>query len=220
MALSARQKTLFPLLPAVFLGLIAPAVVHSVPASSQPQQVRNSQPPAGWKTYRQPGVPFEFSYPEDFLLDAHVNAKLGFIFAFMKKPGTPWLIDIDFSSRANGSTDPHSPMPMEEFAIKTARLACAADGPDSTIECPGFTGKKVFRNRNGLDVVEFYLKQVSQRYNPPKTTKNLVGPVEAVLLPTLGSGQVLTFKRTDRDDTGLVNEKLLREIADSVKLAR
>ena len=73
----------------------------------------------------------------------------------------------------------------------------------------------MFRNRNGLDVVEFYLNQVDKHYNPPKTTKSVIGPVEAVLLPTVGSGQVLTFKRTDRDVTGLVSDELLREIAQS-----
>lgn len=220
MVLLAKRITQPALLLAVFFSLIAPAMVHSGPGSSHPKQVHNFRPPAKWKTYRQQGVPFEFSYPEDFLLDTHVNAKLGFIFALMKKPGTSWLVDIDLSSRADYSTDQHSLMPMEEFAIKIARSACDADGPDESISCPGITRKKVFRNRNNLEVVEFYLKQIDQRYDPPKTTESLVGPVEAVLLPMVGSGQVLTFKYTGDNDTGLVSEKLLREIADSVKLAR
>lgn len=189
-------------------------VKGSVPA----QQTGNPQQSPHWKTYHDPLAPFEFSYPDDFLLDAHANSKFGFIFALMKKQNTPWLIDIDFADRGDYATHPQSPIPMDQFAIKIARLACDADGPEGTAYCPGITSRRIFRNANGLEVVEFYLKQVNKRYDPPKTTESLVGPVEAVLLPTVGSGKVLTFKPTDRAQPGLVGRKLLRQIAESVRL--
>jgi hypothetical protein len=200
------RKILLVVLPALFFHLMTPQA--------------NSQEPAHWKVYRHSEVPFEFSYPGDFLLDAHVNAKLGFIFALMKKQNTPWLIDVDFTDRAAYLMDPYSQMSREEFATAIGRLACDADGPEGSVSCPAVARQKVLQNRNGLEVVEFYLNQVNERYNQPRTTKSVIGPIEAVLLPTGRSGHVLTFKRTDRDQSRLVTDELLRRIADSVKLAR
>ena len=211
MAFQPSQKVLLPLL-LVSLPLLAAEHPSVAPGPAQL--------PGQWKTYRATGVPFEFSYPGTFLLDAHVNPKLGFIFALMKKPDTPWLIDIDFADRADFSMPPYSQMSFEEFAIARARVGCDADGPDGSVHCSGVTRKKVWRNRNGLDVVEFYLDQVNKRYNPPKTTRSVVGPVVALRLPTGKSGQVLTFKRTESGQSGLDGGELLRQIAESVKLAR
>jgi len=59
-----------------------------------------------------------------------------------------------------------------------------------------------------------------QDWNPLGTFRNRRGgPIDAVLLPTGRSGQVLTFKRTDRDESGVVTGELLEQIAQSVKLA-
>jgi hypothetical protein len=80
--------------------------------------------------------------------------------------------------------------------------------------------KQTFRNQNGLDAVELYLNQVNEGYDPPKIEKSVIGPIEAVLLPTGRSGQVLTFKRTDNDKNGLASDDLLRRMADLVSLAR
>jgi len=218
MAFSPLRKTRLLLLLLVGFSLMALPWGHPA-AGLEPAQNRGNPPESPhWKTYHDPLAPFEFSYPDDFLLDAHANAKFGFIFALMKEQNTPWLIDIDFADRADYATHPQSAMPMEQFAIKRARLACDADGPEGTVYCPSITGRRIFRNRNGLEVMEFYLKQVNKRYDPPKTTESLVGPVEAVLLPTVGSGKVLTFKPTDRAQPGQVSRKLLRQIAESVRL--
>ncbi len=219
MVFSILRKTLPAFLPLLLFRLAAPAAERPSTGPTPAQQVTGAQQPAGWKTYRHPGVPFEFSYPDGFLLDAHVNAKLGFIFALMKKPNTPWLVDIDFIDRADYSMDPYSRMSLEEFAIARAKVGCDADGPESSVYCTSVARKKVFRNRNGLEVVELYLNQVDERLHPPKTTRSVIGPIDAVLLPTGGAGQALTFKRTDRDATGLVSEELLRQIAESVSLA-
>ncbi len=219
MAFSPLQRTRLLILLVGGSSLLALPWGHPVRGSELAQHADNPQKPPHWKTYHDPLAPFEFSYPDDFLLDAHSNAKFGFIFALMKKQNTPWLIDIGIADRADYATNSQSPMPMEQFAIKIARLACDADGPEGTVYCPGITGKRIFRNRNGLEVVEFYLKQVYKRYDPPKTTESLVGPVEAVLLPTVSSGKVLTFESTDMAQPGMVSRKLLRQIADSVRLA-
>ena len=221
MASSPSQRFPLAILPLLFLSLAVPPA-GPVFAASGPvaQDSTNAQPPAGWKTYRAANVPFEFSYPEDFLLEAHVNAKLGFIFALIKKPGTPWLVDIDFADRASFPMELRSTISLEEFAIERAEAGCDADGPDGSVSCPTVARKSKVKNRNGLEVVELYLNQVNRSYDPPKTTKSVIGPIEAVLLPTGNSARVLTFKRADTDDATLVSDDLLRQIAQSVKPAR
>jgi hypothetical protein len=217
MVLSSSRKILLLLL---LISLTWPAVEHSVAGTGPAQQAMESQLPPGWKTYRHAGVPFEFSYPDGFVLEAHLNPRLAFIFALMKKPGTPWLVDIDVSDRAEYSMDPYNKMSLEEFAIARARAACDADGPGGKVSCPDVARKQTFRNQNDLNVVEFYLNQVNEGYDPPKIEKSVIGPIEAVLLPTGRSGQVLTFKRTDKEPSGLVSDDLLRQIADLVSVPR
>ena len=216
MFLSTSRKILWLL---VLFGLVWPAVEYSAAGPGPAGQSMDSRLPPGWKIHRQDGVPFEFSYPETFRLDAHVNPKLGFVFALMKNPGTPWLVDIGFEDRAELPTDPYNKMSLEEFAIARAQLACQADGPDGSVSCPSVARKQAFKNQNGLEVVELYLNQEIEGYDPPKIEKSVVGPIEAVLLPTGKSGQVLTFKRTDKDAKGLVSDDLLRRMADRVSLA-
>ena len=207
------------LLPLLLFGLVWPAVEHSAAGPGSPMHAALPQQQAGWKIYRAPGVPFEFSYPDAFLLDAHVNPKLGFIFALMKKPGTPWLVDIGFEDRAEYSMDPYNKMSLEEFAMARAQVACQADGPEGSVSCPAVARKQTFRNQKGLDVVELYLNQVNEGYDPPKIEKSVIGPIEAVLLPTGRSGQVLTIKHTEEDQKGLVDDDLLKRIVHSVRLA-
>jgi hypothetical protein len=208
------------LLPLLLIGLAGPAVEYPAPAPVPAQQATDSRLPPGWKIYRHASVPFEFACPQAFLLDAHVNPKLGFIFALMKQPGTPWLVDIGLEDRAEYSMDPYSKMSLEEFAMARAQVACQADGPEGSVSCPGVARKQTFRNQNGLEVVEFYLNRVNEGYDPPEIEKSVIGPIEAVLLPTGRSGQVLTFKRTDKDEKGLVSDDLLRRMADLVSAPR
>ena len=206
------------LLPLLLISLAWPGAKHQVARPGPPQLAGDSQLPPGWKTYRHAGVPFEFSYPDGFVLEAHVNPKLGFIFALMNKPGTPWLVDINFEDRAEYSMDPYNKMSLEEFAIARARTACDADGPGGKISCPDVARKQTFRNQNGLNVVEFYLNRENEGYDPPKIERSVIGPIEAVLLHTGKSGQVLTFKRTDEDSSALVSDDLLRRMADLVSV--
>jgi hypothetical protein len=206
------------LLPLLLISLAWPAAKNPVARPGPAQLAGDSQLPPGWKTYRPAGVPFEFSYPGSFVLEAHVNPRLGFIFALMKKPGTPWLVDINFEDRAEYSMDPYNKMSLEEFAIARARAACDADGPGGKVSCPDVARKQTFRNQNGLDVVEFYLNQENEGYDPPKIERSVIGPIEAVLLHTGKSGQVLTFKRADTDSSDLVSDDLLRRIADLVSV--
>ncbi len=208
------------LLPLLLFGLAGPAVEYPAPEPGLAPQATDSRLPPGWKIYRHGGVPFEFAYPQAFLLDAHVNPKPGFNFALMKKSGTPWLVEIDFTDRAEYSMDPYDKMSLEEFAIARAQAACDADGPGGSVSCPGVARKQTFSNQNGLDVVELYLNQVNEGYDPPKIEKSVIGPIEAVLLPTGRSGQVLTFQHTDKDKNGLASDDLLRRIADLVSLTQ
>ncbi|HET7099980.1 MAG TPA: hypothetical protein VFJ52_02425 [Terriglobia bacterium] len=208
------------LLPLLLFGLVCPAVEHSATGPVSPMHATLPQQQPSWKVYRAPGVPFEFSYPDAFLLDAHVNPGLGFVFALMKQTGTPWLVDIGFEDRAGYSMEPYNKMSLEEFAIARAQVACQADGPEGSVSCPAVARKETFRNQKGVDVVEIYLNRVNEGYDPPKIEKSVIGPIEAVLLPTGRSGQVLTFKRTDNDKKGLVSDDLLRRMADLVSVRR
>ena len=216
MDLKSLRKILLPLL---LFGLLWPVVKQHAASPSPAQQPLGSRLPPGWKIYRHAGVPFEFGYPDGLLLDAHVNPKLGFIFALMKKPGTSWLVDIGFEDRAEYSMAPYDKMSLEEFAIARAQAACDADGPGGKASCPSVARKQTFRNQNGLEVVELYLNWVNVGYDPPKIEKSVIGPIEVVLLPTGRSGQVLTFKHTEDDKEGLISDDLLRRIADLVSLA-
>jgi hypothetical protein len=217
MAFSSPRKILLPLL---LFGLICPVLQHSLAGPRPAPQAGGAQLPEGWKTYRHAGVPFEFSYPDGFVLDAHVNPKLGFVFALMKKPGTPWLADVGFEDRAEFSMDPYDKMSLEEFAIARAKAACQADGPGGSVSCPSVARKQAYKNQDGLEVVELYLNQVNEGYSPPKIEKSVIGPIEMVLLPTGKSGQVLTIRRTDKDVKGLVSDDLLRRMADLVSVPR
>ena len=217
MALSFSRKTLLPLL---LFSLIWPALEFSLAGPAPARPAGGAQLPEGWKTYRHAGVPFEFSYPDDLLLDAHVNPKLGFVFALMKKPGTPWLVDIGLEDRAEYSMDPYNKMSLEEFAVARAQAACQADGPGGKVSCPDVVRKQTYRNQDGLEVVELYLNRVNVGYDPPKIEKSVIGPIEIVLLPTAKSGQVLTIKHTDTDENRLVSDDLLRRMADLVSVPR
>ena len=216
MALPSCRKILLALL--VF-SLIWPAVEFLAAKAGPAQQAADSPLPAGWKTYHHAGVPFEFSYPGEFLLEAQFNPKLGFIAALMKKPGTPWLVDIDFKDRAEYPMDPDSKKSLEKFAVAWALTACQADGPEGSESCPSVKRKQTFKNQNGLEVVELYLNHVNESYDPPKIEKTVIGPIEAVLPPAGRSGQVLTIKHTEEDEKGLVSDDLLKRIVHSVRLA-
>lgn len=216
MAIPSSRKILLPLLVFSLIWL-AVECLPSRPGSAQ--QAADSHLPSEWKTYHQAGVPFEFSYPGDFLLQAQFNPKLGFIAALMKKPGTPWLVDIDFKDRAEYPMDPSDKKSLEKFAVAWALTACQADGPEGSESCPSVKRKQTFKNQNGLEVVELYLNHVNESYDPPNIEKTVIGPVEAVLLPTGRSGQVLTIKHTEEDEKGLVSDDLLKRIVHSVRLA-
>lgn len=194
------------------------------PAASGPApQAASAQQTSQWKTYRDPGVPFEFSYPDNLLLDAHVNPKLGFIFALMKKVDSPkyhWLIDVDYEDRANFTEPPYSTMPFEEFAITSARAGCDADSPDVFVTCPELVRSARFTNRFGLEGVEFYLKQVAELFDPPQTIPSIIGPIYSVRLPVNGFDKVLTFKFTERGQDAHLSGELLKQMAASVRLAR
>ena len=207
-------------LPVLLLALSGLAAEHQIAASAQPRPDTLAQQQARWKVYRAPGIPFEFCYPEGFLLAAHVNSSLGFIFALIKQPGTPWLVDVGFEDRAEYSMDPFDKMSLEEFAVARAQVGCDADSADGTVSCPSVARKQRFKNQNGLEIVELYLNQVNEKYDPPKIDKSIIGPIEAVLLPRGRSGQVLTFKRTESAPPNMISDGLLRQMADSVKLAR
>jgi hypothetical protein len=186
-------------------------------------QAEQSQPGSQWKSYHDPQVPFEFSYPDDLVLDAHVNPKLGFIFALMKKVDSPkydWLIDVDYQDRADFDGPPYSAMSFQEFAVIRARAGCDADGPDGSVSCPALVRSAPFTNRSGLEGIEFYLKQVDERYNPPKTTQSVVGPIYSLRLPVGKFDKALAFKFTDRGQDVHLSNELLKQIAASVSLAR
>jgi hypothetical protein len=209
---------------ALFLAFGLSALVFANPLAKPgtASQSKPAQPVSQWRTYHDPRVPFEFSYPANLFLDAHVNPKLGFIFGLMKKVEAPkydWIIDVDYQDRANFTQLPYSGMSFEEFAITRARDACDADGPDGSVSCPALVRTIQFTNRFHLETIEFYLKQVEERFNPPSTSQSVVGPIYSVRLPVGEFDKVLTFKFTEKGRNAHLNNELLKQIAASVRLA-
>jgi hypothetical protein len=208
---------------ALALGLLAVLLADPLAKPGAASQAKPAQSGPQWKTYRDPRVPFEFSYPANLFLDAHVNPKLGFIFALMRKSDAAkydWLIDVDYQDRAEFQEPPYSTMSFEEFAIARARTGCDADGPEGSVSCPALVRSRAFTNRFDLEVIEFSLKQVEERIEPPSTRQIVIGPLYAVRLPAGNFDKVLTFKLTEKGRNQHLNNGLLKQIAASVRLAR
>lgn len=186
------------------------------------QQASELQEATGWKTFHDPRVPFEFSYPGDFFLKATVNPQLGFVFALLKKldaPKNDWLVDIDFEDRAEYSEASYVEMSFEQFAIDRAKIQCMSDGPDGSRTCTDVLRKTRFQNRHGIKGIELYLRLVDERIDPPKTTRSTFGPLYVVLLPGGRSGQLLLIKGVEKERGASVTREVLKQIAQSVKLA-
>jgi hypothetical protein len=187
-------------------------------AQSHPQ-ISNS-PEAQWKIFREPRLPFQFNYPAGFQAQVHVSPQYGFMDGSIAKHGSRWGIYLwpADSNRLYG-TGPYARMSLERFAITRVKLNHAADGPDGRTYCTNALRKKVVWNSQHLEVVEFFLTQVSEQYDPPSTTRKVIGPFCAVLLPS-SSIRALVLEITGEGPHTTGSAELLKEIAASVSPVR
>lgn len=186
-------------------------------AQSHPRA--SNAPTVQWQIFHEPRVPFAFSYPESFQLQRRVSPQAGFLYGSIAKPGSDWGIYV-WAADTNGlyATGPYAGMSIEKFAIERVKLQHGADGPDGTTYCTNVLHKKVVWNPAHLEVVKFFLTQVSKQFNPPSTTQTEIGPFYVVLLPgTLI--RALVFELTGPGPRPRGSDKLLAQIAESVHRA-
>lgn len=215
------RTPLFLLAAALFLAcgaLQSPARAPRPQAGTETRAVRS----APLKAFQSQKERFEFSYPEDYILDPHTSPDGGFIFALMKKPNTGWLIDIDFQDSASYPAPEYDPsrISFQEFGIRLAKLRCDADGPDGSQYCTEVVKRRPFTNPQGLEAVELYLTEVQETFEPAKKEKRVKGPIYALLISSGPSFRVLSFEPTEDGQEVPAIRKVLLDIADSVKVLR
>lgn len=216
MILSVLRKIVVPLSLLTAVSAVALPGGHCL-AQSHPRT--SNAPAVQWQVFHEPRVPFAFSYPESFQLRRQVSPQYGFQYASIVKPGSHWGIYV-WAADTNGlyATGPYASMSIEKFAIERVKLQHGADGPDGTTYCTNVLHKKVVWDPAHLEVVKFYLTQVSKQINPPSKTQTEIGPFYVVLLPgTLI--RALVFELTGPSPPPRGSDKLLAQIAESVHRA-
>jgi hypothetical protein len=214
--LSVLRKMVLP------LSLLAAVCAVALPGGHCLAQMhpRTSIAPAvQWQIFHEPRVPLAFSYPDSFQLRRRVSPQVGFLYGTIVKPGSHRGIYV-WAADTNGlyATGPYAGMWIEKFAIERVKQQHGADGPDGTTYCTNVLRKKVVWNPAHLEVIEFFLTQVSKQINPPSTTQTEIGPFCVVLLPgTLI--RALVFELTGPSPPPRGSNKLLAQIAESVHRA-
>jgi hypothetical protein len=213
MTLPASRKTW------LLLSLMATALPAGL-GLARPYQRPSNPPAAQWKTFREPRLPFEFNYPAGFKAQVHVSPQYGFMDGSAVKPGSRWGIYL-WPAYSNGlyGTGPYAGMSLEKFAIARVKGYPAADGPNGRTYCTDVLRKKVVWNADHLEVVQFFLTQVSEQYDPPSTTRKVIGPFCVVLLPR-SSIKALVLELTGQNSPPSGSNELLMEIATSVSRTR
>lgn len=204
------------------VGLLVALIDAALPAGlclARSHQQTSNPPAARWKTFHDPRLRFEFNYPGDFKAHAHVSPQYGFLDGSVVEPHSRWGIYVwPADSTGLYATGPYAGMSLEQFAIARVKLNHGADGPDGTTYCTDVLRKKVVWNRSHLEVVEFFLTQVSEQYDPPSTTRKVIGPFCVVLLPG-SSIKALVLELTGPAPPPRGSDELLKQIAESVRWA-
>jgi hypothetical protein len=133
---------------------------------------------AGEQTHADRRSGYALRYPAGYVLEA---------------PGTGTYITIRKDGRRVISAvveSPHesrkekrqqSPDGWKDFILERAMVSCMADGPDGSVYCDRIARQRSWQNSSGLRVIEFYLRQVDERFGPPRTrSMSTVGPVYGV----------------------------------------
>ena len=104
-------------------------------------------------TYRSPSSAFSFDYPDSLSL----------------RPYGPSFVSVGreqgqtFISAAEVGVEEGESESFEAFAVERARVSCAADGPDLSLQCTTVQMLQPVSTANGLEGIAFYLEHVATR---------------------------------------------------------
>lgn len=170
---------------------------------------------AQWSTYQDMMECYEFQYPRDYSIKesfAHDGTPLGHFFLEQFEGSVEDILTYgsDYATR----------MTLEEFVFERARAKYSADGADSSTYATDVVNKKIFRNPNNLNVIEFYLTVVHQ--SETKTEKRTAGPIYAISIAQLNEAhRVLIFKpRSDREEELPQEKETVKKIVDTVRILK
>lgn len=168
------------------------------------------------KTYESEDFGFSFKYPRSMDLQEY---QPNFI-SLGKRQGEKFDSSVDVQlvkSEANFSGD------FEEFVHQQARLSCAADGVNESIECTDVEQEQPFETTTGLTGKVFYLKEVHKNLESGEEKMGGKGPFFVFNLSANDSESRFTalFVRAPMaQSVSEVNSALIRAVAESVKISK
>lgn len=189
-----------------------PAKLESEKASGGP----------GWKNHRNLLMCYEFQYPPDYLLkqDRIFDGSPSAYILLKRAQDKEWLIDVSIEDMATYPQE-YARKSFAEFVLDRARGMYSADGHGSSVYASGAVRERRYKNRDNLEVMEFYLNIVHETFlESGKSTikKSAAGPLYAVSVAAPGEAhRVLFLRPADREDSSLRSRDILKQIAESVR---
>lgn len=176
----------------------------------------------GGKTHRNLLLCHEFQYPADYVLkqDRIFDGSPSPYISLKRAQDKEWLIDASVEDMADYPRE-YLKQSFAQFVLDRASGMYSADGHDGSTYATGIARERRYRNRDNLEVIEFYLNVTRDTYlEGGKTTseKRVAGPIYAVSVG--GSGEpyrVLFLRPADREESSFKATDILRRIADSVQ---
>ncbi len=176
-----------------------------------------------WKTYQDVMRCYEFCYPADYTLEERLGyQETATGDTVLKSSKVPWAI----STQAEEQYRESAKSSFEEFAVERAKLMFQTDGPDSSTYASGIVDKRIYRNRNGLEVLTFSVSVVTETSDEDgkeqTTEKETKGPLYVVSIsqPADQRHQALFFQLQPGSAAVQGAKQLIEEIADTVKVLR
>ena len=174
-----------------------------------------------WKNHQDIIRCYEFYYPENYLLTEDMVLKCNNALASI-------YIDADTTDLAYHPPEERDPtkISLEEFSYNQIKLMFDADGPNGSTYASGVVKKRRFLNKNGLDTLELYVKEVSDHLltvegNQNVITKRVRGPFYAVLISQPNeSYRVLFFKLCEEGERSRPNRDILKKIVNTVRILK
>ncbi|HEX7023447.1 MAG TPA: hypothetical protein VF187_01405 [Gemmatimonadales bacterium] len=173
---------------------------------------------AGAARYENPTVSFSFEYPDSFDVREYSPSFV----AIGSEEGEAFdaVVEVGVEEGEGAS--------FQDFAIERARLACAADGPNLSLQCTDVEMLQPVTTGEGREGISFYLKHVATR------------PGSGEVVATDGRGPFFAFELESREAEGgtnsqyemlivrapvvlepdQVNAELVRRIARSLRVSR
>lgn len=189
-----------------------PAKLESEKASGGP----------GWKNHRNLLMCYEFQYPPDYLLkqdrifDGSPSAQI----LLKRAQDKEWLIDVSIEDMTTYPRE-YARKSFADFVLDRASGMYSADGHGSSVYASGAVRERRYKNRDNLEVMEFYLNIVHETFlesGKSARMKTTAGPIYAVSVGGPSEPyRVLFLRPADRDDSSLQAQDILKQTAESVR---